>query len=273
MYEFELRHYDAAIGRFVTADPYEQFSSPYLAMGNNPVVSFDPDGGYCYDSNGNQIACPDGDIYDDYRDNPDNRIDFMPEVVVTSNEGVDHSSMNGDVVVFYREVMAGMQIAPAMNERPDGFRRDFDEMMLNLFGYYSYQQYSMGPIHHVNEYGIVVAAAPEYNDSGAIGIIGGAAGGAARVSVKAMLKNLKLPITGKIRFIPRATDKLSRNILRKEGGLVDKFGNIWKKGPSRTSGEAFEWDVQLSAKGKAMLGHLSRDGKHLNVSLGGKITH
>jgi RHS repeat-associated protein len=80
MYEFELRHYDAAIGRFVTTDPYEQFMSPYLAMGNNPVVSFDPDGGLCYDSNGNQITCPDDDIYDEYRDNEDSHITILDEV-------------------------------------------------------------------------------------------------------------------------------------------------------------------------------------------------
>lgn len=38
-------------------------------------------------------------------------------------------------------------------------------------------------------------------------------------------------------------------------------------------GEPFEWDVQLSKKGKEQLGHLSRDSKHINVSLKGKITH
>ena len=56
-------------------------------MGNNPVVSFDPDGGYCYDSNGNQIACPDdGDLYKDYVDNPDNHITILDEVVVTPSD-------------------------------------------------------------------------------------------------------------------------------------------------------------------------------------------
>ena len=86
-YEFELRHYDPALGRFTTTDPYEQFHSPYLAMGNNPVVSFDPDGGYCYDSNGNQIACPDdGDLYKDYVDNPDNHITILDEVVLTPDD-------------------------------------------------------------------------------------------------------------------------------------------------------------------------------------------
>lgn len=43
--------------------------------------------------------------------------------------------------------------------------------------------------------------------------------------------------------------------------FMDRFGNEWTKGPSRTAGEAFEWDVQL------------RDGGHWNVSLEGHITH
>ena len=78
MHEFELRHYDATLGRFVTTDPYEQFASPYVAMGNNPIVSFDPDGGYCYDANGEQIICPKDSIYDDFRDEG-NDVNILPE--------------------------------------------------------------------------------------------------------------------------------------------------------------------------------------------------
>ena len=40
--------YDAAIGRWMNTDPYGQYHSPYLAMGNNPVSSVDPDGGYSW---------------------------------------------------------------------------------------------------------------------------------------------------------------------------------------------------------------------------------
>ncbi len=43
--EFELRMYDARFGRWLSPDPYGQFASPYLAMGNNPVMNVDPDGG------------------------------------------------------------------------------------------------------------------------------------------------------------------------------------------------------------------------------------
>jgi hypothetical protein len=37
--------------------------------------------------------------------------------------------------------------------------------------------------------------------------------------------------------------------------------------------ENFEWDIQLSAIGRKKLGWASRDGKHINVSLKGRITH
>jgi len=42
--EFYLRHYDPQIGRWTTADPYEEFASLYLAMGNNPVLNIDATG-------------------------------------------------------------------------------------------------------------------------------------------------------------------------------------------------------------------------------------
>ena len=42
---FELRLWDARIGRWLTTDPYGQYASPYLGMGNNPIRIIDPDGG------------------------------------------------------------------------------------------------------------------------------------------------------------------------------------------------------------------------------------
>lgn len=42
---FELRLWDARIGRWLTTDPYRQFASPYLGMGNNPINMIDKDGG------------------------------------------------------------------------------------------------------------------------------------------------------------------------------------------------------------------------------------
>jgi RHS repeat-associated protein len=43
---FELRQYDSRIGRWLVPDPYGQYWSPYLGMGNNPINYLDPDGGW-----------------------------------------------------------------------------------------------------------------------------------------------------------------------------------------------------------------------------------
>jgi RHS repeat-associated protein len=43
--EFELRMYDARFGRWISPDPYGQYFSPYVGMGNSPVIRMDPDGG------------------------------------------------------------------------------------------------------------------------------------------------------------------------------------------------------------------------------------
>jgi RHS repeat-associated protein len=45
MEAFELRMWDARIGRWLTTDPYGEFFSPYLGMGNNPIITYDTDGG------------------------------------------------------------------------------------------------------------------------------------------------------------------------------------------------------------------------------------
>jgi RHS repeat-associated protein len=43
---FELRLWDSRIGRWLTTDPYRQYSSPYLGMGNDPINGIDSDGGW-----------------------------------------------------------------------------------------------------------------------------------------------------------------------------------------------------------------------------------
>ncbi|MDB6096168.1 MAG: putative MafB-related protein, partial [Francisellaceae bacterium] len=93
-------------------------------------------------------------------------------------------------------------------------------------------------------------------------------------SSKGRLKAAQLPVEGRIRFVPRDDYHPSMPLHKGEnGGYIDKFGNEWKKGPSRTVGQEFEWDVQLSKLGRKHLGWASRDGKHVNVSLDGHITH
>lgn len=43
--DFDLRNYDPQIARWIQQDPYQQFISGYEAMGNNPIVNCDPNGG------------------------------------------------------------------------------------------------------------------------------------------------------------------------------------------------------------------------------------
>ncbi|WP_348737397.1 RHS repeat-associated core domain-containing protein [Tenacibaculum sp. 190524A02b] len=55
---FQLRMWDARIGRWLSPDPYRQYPSPYLGMGNNPTNGVDPDGGcFTTDKEGNTIPC------------------------------------------------------------------------------------------------------------------------------------------------------------------------------------------------------------------------
>ncbi|GAA3647299.1 RHS repeat-associated core domain-containing protein [Flavivirga jejuensis] len=50
---FQLRLYDSRIGRWISPDPYGEFHSPYLAMGNNPASNIDPSGG-CINKSGRE---------------------------------------------------------------------------------------------------------------------------------------------------------------------------------------------------------------------------
>lgn len=54
---FELRNYDAIIGRWLTTDPARQHASPYLSFSNNPINRIDPDGGFDWytDTDGNLV--------------------------------------------------------------------------------------------------------------------------------------------------------------------------------------------------------------------------
>ena len=93
-------------------------------------------------------------------------------------------------------------------------------------------------------------------------------------STKGRINYVQLPNEGKIRYVPPEGYSASQPLPRGPNkGYIDRFGNEWVKGPSRTAGQAFEWDVQLSRTGKAQLGWATRDGSHLNISLDGKITH
>ena len=44
--DFPLRNYDAQIGRWVQQDPYQEYASPYIGCGTDPVNLIDPSGGF-----------------------------------------------------------------------------------------------------------------------------------------------------------------------------------------------------------------------------------
>ena len=94
---------------------------------------------------------------------------------------------------------------------------------------------------------------------------------------KGKIKEQKLPTEGKIRYVPPKNWKPSQDLptqkVGNRNGFVDKFDNVWVQGPSRTRGQTFEWDVQLSKKGQEQIGWLTRDGSHANVSWDVRITH
>lgn len=99
-------------------------------------------------------------------------------------------------------------------------------------------------------------------------------------SISHLTKIHQLPNRGNLmRYLPPKNLSLNQGlpIVRLPGnklGFEDRFGNVWVKGPSRTNGERFEWDVQLANKNKARMQTLAAGtGKHLNVSLTGRVTH
>ncbi len=44
LYDFGARMYDPTVGRWFNTDPLNQYNSPYLALGNNYIITIDPDG-------------------------------------------------------------------------------------------------------------------------------------------------------------------------------------------------------------------------------------
>ena len=85
---FELRLWDSRIGRWLTTDPYNEFHSPYLGMGNNPVGLIDPDGG----RTNNPIYGSDGKF-----------------------RGVDNKGLQGDAIIYDGEFTNGMAQSEILN--------------------------------------------------------------------------------------------------------------------------------------------------------------
>ena len=79
--------------------------------------------------------------------------------------------------------------------------------------------------------------------------------------------------TGNFPYVPPkgATDIPVRQC-GKRPCFEDAFGNLWVSGPTRTAGEAFEWDVQVGSA--AWVREISGGKPNLNVSpVSGRLTH
>jgi RHS repeat-associated protein len=94
---FDLRMYSSRIGRWLSVDPYAQYWSSYLAMGNNPVSRIDPDGGFAICP-----TCPGGSQFDVYRNSPhyfyyDQGIVSNFDSVVITPQPTSTSGLNGGI--------------------------------------------------------------------------------------------------------------------------------------------------------------------------------
>jgi RHS repeat-associated protein len=91
MEAFQLRLWDGRIGRWLSPDPYGQYASPYLGMGNNPIGMIDPDGGFAGSSYG---CCPDAI-----------KPGLMDEVYISNIISITH----GSALDFVNQFMTGFQ--------------------------------------------------------------------------------------------------------------------------------------------------------------------
>jgi hypothetical protein len=83
-----------------------------------------------------------------------------------------------------------------------------------------------------------------------------------------------LPTRGHIRFVPPKNYHPGIELPRgSRNGYIDRFGNEWTKGESRTIGEQIEWDVQLGKHATDGMRKYATKNNVVNVSLKGRVTH
>jgi RHS repeat-associated protein len=80
MEAFELRLWDGRLGRWLTVHPKQEFFSPYVGMGNNPISLIDPDGGRSGDP---ETGDPEKDLL--FSNTID--VQVLPEVFLTGGSG------------------------------------------------------------------------------------------------------------------------------------------------------------------------------------------
>jgi hypothetical protein len=82
---------------------------------------------------------------------------------------------------------------------------------------------------------------------------------------------------GPFRFRPRDDYRPGNPLPKEDGGYIDRFGNVWKKGPYHGDPKKpfdFEWDVQLSPAGRLHFRQYGLGEKgYINVAPDGTLSH
>ncbi|WP_181161670.1 RHS repeat-associated core domain-containing protein [Flavobacterium sp. GSA192] len=126
MEAFQLRLWDGRIGRWLSPDPYGEFHSPYLGMGNNPISMIDPDGGSTECE-----GCPGkGTAADPYR---------LPAVVIQgkpkSSNYFSFSNIQTSLdVLGSTEIPVVSQLADISSAGMSAYQGDYTGAMLSLGG-------------------------------------------------------------------------------------------------------------------------------------------
>lgn len=102
-----------------------------------------------------------------------------------------------------------------------------------------------------------------------------------KATAKDRIKEEGLPTEGDFPFEAPKRYKPSEELpVVREGrtkGYLDRFGNIWKKGPYHgkpgPNAPAHEWDIQLSEAGRRMWGRFARGKGYINVRPDGMLSH
>jgi RHS repeat-associated protein len=260
------RYYDAVIGRWTQEDPIGYSagdSNLYRYVGNSPVNAADPSGLFIDWSLFNPWSYPNGDEIRKQRD----ELDEMHKLVQEDHRDRDRlnslwdrppsSGTPEDAIINDRTangpLNAGFDRTGGRQEEAiERARRTICEDLPGHVGDRIREEVQDGVVS--SGVGKLATALP--------------------LSIKFRIKRAQLPHRGKIRYVPPENYTPTMPLPRgPRGGYIDRFGNEWVKGSSRTPGQAFEWDVQLGRNCTPGMRAISPDGDHVNVSLDGEVTH
>lgn len=134
MEAFQLRLWDGRIGRWLSPDPYGEFHSPYLGMGNNPISLIDPDGGCIECPKDAKIGTNFTDSYGDVYTMTKNGWGVNGGAVGSLNEVVVTAEMK-PVTMAEGVTMAGSYLSigiSALEERMTDVAKNFNSLYGNV---------------------------------------------------------------------------------------------------------------------------------------------